>query len=273
MNNPLTQYFRRPALHLTLPSKGAYYPAGAIDMPETGELPVYPMTAIDEITTKTPDALFNGSAVVDLVKSCIPGIKDPWSIPSMDLDAILIAIRAASNGNELEIMSECPSCNNEGKYGVNLIQILSTIKGDDYNKVLEIGDLKIKFRPLSYKEVNKGNLVQFEMQREIAVLEAIEDAQIRQTKSSETIKKLAEMNMAVIALTIDSIILPDQIVTNSDFITEFLAQCDRNIYESIRETISTIRINSQTKPQKIKCVNCSHEYNQALALNVTDFFG
>ena len=273
MNNPLSQYFRRPALHFTLPSKGSFYPAGALDMPETGELPVYPMTAIDDITSKTPDALFNGSAVVDIVKSCIPGIKDPWSIPSMDLDAILIAIRAATNGNELEIISECPSCKNEGKYGVNLIQILSTIKGDDYSKLLEFGDLKIKFRPLSYKEVNKGNLIQFEMQREIAALEAIEDPQVRQTKSSETIKKLSSMNMEVIASTIDSIILPDQIVTNPEFITEFLTQCDRNIYESIRNTISKLRENSQTKPQKIRCVNCSHEYEQSLALNVSDFFG
>ena len=81
------------------------------------------------------------------------------------------------------------------------------------------------------------------------------------------------MNMEVIASTIDSIILPDQIVTNPDFITEFLTQCDRNIYESIRNTISKLRENSQTKPQKIRCVNCSHEYEQSLALNVSDFFG
>ena len=132
--------------------------------------------------------------------------------------------------------------------------------------------MKIKFRPLSYKQVNKGNLIQFEMQREIAALEAIEDQQIRQTKSSETIKKLSSLNMEVIASTIDSIILPDQIVTNPEFITEFLTQCDRNIYESIRNTISKLRENSQTKPQKIRCVNCSHEYDQRVVLNVTDFF-
>ena len=66
-DNPLKQYFRRPAVYLKLPSGGLGYPEGTIDMPDTGELPVYPMTAIDEITSRTPDALFNGTAVVEVI--------------------------------------------------------------------------------------------------------------------------------------------------------------------------------------------------------------
>ena len=41
--------------------------SNSIDMPENGELPVYPMTAIDEITVRTPDALFNGTAIAELI--------------------------------------------------------------------------------------------------------------------------------------------------------------------------------------------------------------
>ena len=50
---------------ISLPSGGESYGPEDIEWPDEGkELPVYPMTAIDEITTKTPDALFNGSAMV-----------------------------------------------------------------------------------------------------------------------------------------------------------------------------------------------------------------
>ena len=57
-NNPLRQFFRRPAVSISLPSGGDHYAPGDIEWPDdTKELPVYPMTAIDEITTKTPDAL------------------------------------------------------------------------------------------------------------------------------------------------------------------------------------------------------------------------
>jgi hypothetical protein len=103
---------------LRLPS-GGNYPQGVIKPTETGELPVYPMTAIDEIATKTPDALFNGQAVVDIIKSCVPDILDPWRISSADLDSILIAIRAASNGNNMEVNSTCPKCDETAKYEVD----------------------------------------------------------------------------------------------------------------------------------------------------------
>ena len=109
-NNPLKQYFRRPAIYIRLPSGGKGYAPGVINMPENGEFPVYPMTAIDEITSRTPDALFNGTAIVDLIKSCVPDIIDPWGVHSTDMDSILIGIKSASQGNDLEIDSQCPSC-------------------------------------------------------------------------------------------------------------------------------------------------------------------
>lgn len=273
MNNPLKQYFRRPALYLTLPSKGKYYPADSIDIPENGELAVYPMTAIDEITSKTPDALFNGSAVAEIIKSCIPAIKDPWQVPNIDLDAILIAIRAATNGNELDIKSTCPNCETEGSYGINLGLLLQTIKPIDYNNTTTMGDLVIKFKPISYVDSNKLSLAQFEAQREISNMQEIENEEERNKKSGDIMKKLSVLNMSLISMTIESISIPGEVVTDTKFITEFLSSCDRNTFEKIRETMVNLRSESTIKPQKIKCVNCSHEYTQTLTLNVTDFFG
>ena len=94
--NPLQKYFRTPAIYVKLPSGGRGYPAGTIDMPENGELPVYPMTAMDEVLARTPDALYNGSATVDVFKSCVPNIKEPWNILQSDVDLLLLAIRIAS---------------------------------------------------------------------------------------------------------------------------------------------------------------------------------
>ena len=39
-NNPLKQYFRRPAVFLSLPSGGKYYPEGVIRATETNELQI-----------------------------------------------------------------------------------------------------------------------------------------------------------------------------------------------------------------------------------------
>ncbi len=75
-DNPLRKHFRQPAIYVPLPSQGHYWPSGAVVMPSNNELAVLPMTAIDEITSRTPDALFNGSAVTEIIKSCIPAIRD-----------------------------------------------------------------------------------------------------------------------------------------------------------------------------------------------------
>jgi hypothetical protein len=107
-NNPLRQYFRQPAIYIRLPSGGEFYPPGTLDMPPNQELPVLPMTAVDEITYRTPDALFNGSAMVNVIQSCVPNIRDAWAIPAMDVDSILVGIRVASYGHSYGIDQSMP---------------------------------------------------------------------------------------------------------------------------------------------------------------------
>ena len=102
--NPLLKHFRQPQLYLRLPSQGKFYPAGSIDMPATKELPIYSMTALDEIIWKNPDALLNGQATVDVIHSCVPNIKNAWMIPNIDMDAILIGIRRATYGNFMDLL-------------------------------------------------------------------------------------------------------------------------------------------------------------------------
>lgn len=273
MNNPLRQYFRRPALFISLPSKGNYYPENTIDLPVNGELPVFPMTAIDEITSKTPDALFNGSALVELIKSCVPNIKDPWGIPLTDLDTILIAIRTATNGNDLEIESVCPSCEEESKYSVNLIGLLSEIKVSGYDESFTLGELIFNFKPLSYREANKGNMKQFELQKEIQNIDNLEDIDEKTKRSKETLRKLTEANVELMSATIGSITTPTDVVTSNQFIKEFLEGCDRNTFDQIRSKVVALREESNVKPLSVKCPHCSHEYTQPISLNPTDFFG
>lgn len=272
-DNPLKQFFRRPAIYIKLPSEGKFYPNGTLEMTENGELPVYPMTAIDEITSKTPDALYNGSALINIIKSCIPNIKDPWVIPVIDLDPILIGIKVATNGNDLDIDSKCPSCNNEGKYGVNLVGLLSTLKAGDYDSELIIGDLKFKFAPLTYKKINQISTVQFEIEKTMTNLNSMDDNNEQKLQAQkDTMFKLNEMGMDLIAEGIVAITTPTIMVDNKQYIIDFLKNCDKNTYEKLRDYTISLRQSSEIKPVPIQCVNCSHQYQQSLTLNPTDFF-
>jgi len=271
-NNPLKQYFRRPAVYIKLPSSGRYYAPGTINMPESGELPVYPMTAIDEITTKTPDALYNGSAMAELIKSCIPDIKDPWAINSMDLDAILIGIRAAAGGSDMEIESSCPSCEDIGKYGLNLVTMLSQMRPGDYEQLMQLNDLTIKFKPLTYRQMNEASIGQLEIQKIFISLEEETDAEIRKQRSQDALKKVTELTIKLLTEAIEYIQTPSVLVDNKDFIKDFLNNCDKNSYVAIRDYNSELKAQTEIKPLKITCVHCKHEYDQPFTLNTSDFF-
>ena len=272
-NNPLKQYFRRPAVYIKLPSEGRYYDPSVIDIPETGEFPVYPMTAIDEITARTPDALFNGTAVADLIKSCIPGIKDPWSINSIDMDAVLIGIRAASGGGTLDIDSKCPECDTESTYGINLVGVLSTLKPGDYTKTLDIGDLKIKFRPLLYKEMNQAAIAQFDVQKTFNNVYSIENEEERNDAVKAQLEKITLLTMEILSQTIEFIQTPTALVDDKAFILDFLKNCDKDAYTQIRDYSTTLKEDTEIKPAELVCTNCGHKYDQPYAINPTDFFG
>jgi hypothetical protein len=272
-NNPLKQYFRRPAIYVKLPSEGKYYNSATISMPDNKELPVFPMTAIDEITARTPDALFNGEAVADIIRSCMPNIKDPWAIVNMDLDAILIAIRTATNGNNMEIESMCSECSEESKYDVNLVGILAGLKPGNYDQELLIGELSIKFKPLTYKEINQINTNQFELQRGFAQLNDMTETEEKNSKIKELLILTTKLTSQAITSNIEYIKTPSAFVQEKEYILDFLNNCDKNTYDMLKEFNVKLKEGTDMKPLKVKCIHCQHEYDQPFTLNMSDFFG
>lgn len=272
-NNPLKQYFRQPAIYIKLPSDGQFYPDGALDMPENGELPVYPMTAIDEITYRTPDALFNGSATVNVIQSCIPNIKNPWAIPSVDVDTILVSIRIASYGHSLELESKCPKCNEEDSYSIDLRTALDAIKPGDYHQVIKFRDLEIYFRPMSYKNINDNNQRQFDEQRTLQSIYSIEATdQEKIGILTNAMQKIQKATVEALAQGIAAIKSPNALVTEESFIIDFLQNCDRVVFNQIRDRIINEKVKSELQPIQIKCHHCNHEYKQTLTLDMANFF-
>jgi len=272
-SNPLKQFFRQPVIYLRLPSDGDFWPEGSLSMPTNRELPVYPMTAIDEITYRTPDALYNGQAVVNVIQSCIPSIRDAWGMPAMDTNAILVAIRIASYGHELELSTKCPSCETESEYGVDLRSVLDGVKPPEFNKPAMYGDLEINFRPMDYKTQNETNQAQFEQQQQIQAIQYSDmndDDKIIALNAS--LKKITELTIDALKWSIASIRTPNALVTEPEYIHEFLTNCDSKIYGQIRDRIIGLRQDSEIKPLHIQCSNCQHEYKQDLSLDQTSFF-
>jgi hypothetical protein len=272
-NNPLKQYFRQPSIYVKLPSRGQFYAPGAINMPATGELPVYPMTAIDEITYRTPDALFNGQATVSVIKSCVPDIADPWSTPAMDIDTLLIAIRIASYGHDMDFGTKCPKCGHECEHTVDLRSVLDRMKTPNYNESLHSGDMEIFFRPMTYKNINDNNAMQFENQK---LLQLLPDSDVpdadKVTELGAALKRITEITVKALAQSIAVIRTPQAMVSEPEYIEELLKNCDRDLFNRIRDRILELKTQAEMAPMNLTCPECKNEYEQAVTLDMTSFF-
>jgi hypothetical protein len=273
-NNPLQQYFRQPAVYVKLPSQGEFYPPGALKPSVTGEYPVYPMTAIDEITYRTPDAMFNGQATVSVIQSCMPDILDAWAIPAMDMDTVLVAIRIASYGHEMEFSSTCPKCQADADRIIDLRLVLDSLQAPDYKKSIKSGDMEIFFRPMTYKNLTDNSKMQYENQKLIQMMPNIDDVDAEKINMvSDALKKITSITVSALAQSVAMVKTPTAMVSEPEFIEEMLHNCDRKLFNQVRDYIIELKSVSELQPLHLACDECSHEYDQQLTMDMSSFFG
>lgn len=247
--NPLQKYFRQPKIYLSLPSNGKYYPAGSLEISENGEYPVFPMTARDEIMIKTPDALLNGQATASVIASCIPAIKEPFKMPSMDLDACLIAIRIATYGEMMEVSIKVPVTGEDKDFDLDLRIMLDQFSNVDYNSAIQLDGMIVNLRPLTYGEFTETSRKTFDEQR---IFNVINDSDIAEGDKlatfTESFKKLTDLTILTLEKSIASIEVGDDVVTDQAHIKEFIANTDKGLFESVTNHIEEQRTKFQVKP-------------------------
>lgn len=100
-----------PGQTYRLPSLGKSYTNGELsDDVVDGEIILYPMTTLDEICLKTPDMLFQGTAVEQVLSRRAPQIIKPLDLIPKDVDYILSALRQITYGDNLDITYTCAEC-------------------------------------------------------------------------------------------------------------------------------------------------------------------
>jgi len=273
--NPLRAHFRQPAIYLRLPSGGQFWDNG-LDLPEVGEIPVYPMTARDEILLKTPDALLNGQGVVDVIQSCCPNITDAWQMPSVDVDPVLISIRIASYGSDMPVDTKCPHCGEENRFDIDLSSYLDNITVPNYTQKVQIGDIKIKLKPQNYASVNETNKIAYEEQRvldNIGVPDGSDPAKLEAYK--QHLDRLIKLNAKLLVDNTEYIEILDTgtVVSEPEYIEEFYFNCDSEICKALQEKIEQINKEGAVKSQIGSCNSCTKEYNVALTFDYSSFFG
>lgn len=251
--NPLTMYMRQPKIYIRLPSNGEFWTKGSLDISDTGEYPVFSMTAKDELMLKIPDALINGQAIVDVIQHCMPNIKNAWAIPSIDLDVILIAIRLATYGEKMSIPLNIKD--SDAEYEVDLRYILGGLQENiTWDTAVQISpELIIHVKPVNYKQISLSSVKTFETQKiiEVASSSTMSD-QDKSTQFKIAIEKLNDITVGVINNSVFKIDFAEGSIEDVQHIKEFMDNLDKEIFDKIKNHLEKLRNHNNLKPIKVQ---------------------
>jgi len=281
-SNPLMGYMRHPKIYISLPSNGLYWQTGSIDITENGLYPVFSMTARDELIFKTPDALLNGQAIVEVIQSCMPNIKNAWLTPATDIDTILIAIRISSYGEMMDITHNVPNTDESVTHQIDLRILLDEVnKGPAWQEAVECNDeITCFIKPLTYKHMSKVSLKTFEVQR---MIQSVNDSELEEDQKiklfNKSVESMTDLTIDVIVESIESIQTPHAIVTDKVFIKEFIENSDSSISKKIQSHVLTMREKQGIQPVMVRAEpehidkGAPETYYIPITMDNSDFFG
>lgn len=277
MSNPLENYFRTPKLYVKLPSRGQFYPPNMIDASVNQEVAVYPMSALDQITIRTPDALLNGDALVKIVANCVPSIKDVKTLVEPDINTLILAIRIASVGNQMELTLPCPKCTHENHYQVDLSAIIETQSFLDDSYIVELdGELLVYLRPYNFHQRNLTLLNEIQQTQAISLLETNQelDETTKFTELGKCITLMAQRTFEIVAKSITQIkvIKTGIVVTEEEYIQEFLQNISKTQADAIMNKLKELNTTGIDNSCHFICEDCGHAWDHIIDFDPSSFF-
>lgn len=273
--NPLKQYFRQFKLYLKLPSGTSYYQPDAVQFTDSGEVGVLPMTGKDELALKNPDALLNGEALIEVITSCVPAVKNPRVLLTNDIDALITAIRFATFNDSLETNLRCPSCSHENSFKLDLQYALDNMEylESEYVVNLESG-VSVFVKPYAFPDLLKTLHSQFEQSK---IARAIENDTLSDLQRTEIFAKaFKEVSTLTYELLLNSIVkVVDETnninVSNKPHIKEFLYNIDKKSIDKIADVLKEINNIGIKRTFIAKCDACNHEWENEIDFNPVNF--
>ena len=273
--NPLAKYYRTPGPHVKIPSGGRFSEIDKSKLSMNGELPVYPMTAADEILVKNPDALLNGFAVEELIKSCVPAVLNARTLAAQDIDVLLLAIKLASYGDKMEVGAVCPSCKHENDFEISIQNdILPYVVAmeDDYEVRLS-EDLVAYLRPYNYEAQTQVQMKAFE---ETKILQSLINQETTDSEKlqtfNESFKKITEFNLELMSQCILRIVTPDAEVTDPEIISEFIKNAEKEQTKAIQKKMDEFSKAGVQKETEAVCSACEHKWSTEYTFDPSHFF-
>jgi hypothetical protein len=272
--NPLSKYFRKPTIYVQIPTGGRFNP----EIPKTilDEIPVMPMTAIDEISMQNPDALLNGEALMTVISSCVPSIPDPRNLCSIDADLLFLAIKYATYGKTVTHLHTCTKCEEQAEYNIDINNVLEKFPEIQEVEPIKHGDLKIYITPPRIESMTRLALIDVEQQRILQSIQAVSEDDITEMELAKqfaiSFRKVSKQNVDLLISSINRIETPDETVSDEESIMEFMNNIPATIVKEVNDRVKLVT----KKPEDLTtfeftCDACNHRDKIKFELNPVNF--
>ncbi len=274
--NPLKQFFRQAKFYIKVPSGVKYYPPGVIEFTDGGEIGIMPMTGKDELVLKNPDALLNGEALIEVITSCVPGVKNPRALLTNDINALITAIRYATYNDTLETTINCPVCTHENTYNLDLQYALDNMTTLESDYFVNLDSVTVYVRPYAFPELLKGLHSQFEQSKLAKAIdnESITDGQ-RSDIFTKAFKEIAIVKFDLMTQAVQKVVYSvdgnEQAVTDKRFIKEFLQNINKKDVDKVTDLVDEINAIGIKRTFTAKCEKCEHSWENEIDFNPVNF--
>lgn len=274
--NPLMMYKPHPKVHVKLPTMGVFYKEGVVDLSDH-EIGICAMSAKDEMALNNPEALMNGRAITAVIENCVDAIKDAGELAASDIEVLLLGIRLASGNKSYEVGGICPECGQKGVFERDIDAVLAAVEHvqEEPVEVLDTG-LIVHLKPNTWKSHSNIQQMAFQRQRLVAVAQDDEmDMETRKQIFQEVFDGMIEINMLLIADSINYIETPEGNVDNPQFIREYIEMLDKNTIKSMSAKIEELNSIGAPHEMDVVCSNpeCNHEWTlDGLRYDPSHFF-
>jgi hypothetical protein len=272
--NLLSKYFRKPQLYVQIPTGGKFNPE--IDKTILDEIGILPMTAVDEISLENPDALLNGEALINLIQSCVPSIKDARQLCNIDVEALFLAIKYATYGKDITHTHTCSECKAQGDYNIDINYLLDKFPDISEVEPIEYEDLKIHVQPAKIESITRLALMEVEQRRILeSVRKSVNDEEDELTLAktfSDGFRKVAIQNIDLVTTSIARIETPQGDTVDEEEIRQFLNDIPAPIVKTIQSKVKEL----SKKPDDLSkfeftCADCGHKDEITLEINPVNF--
>lgn len=276
-NNPLQKFFRQPSLYIRLPTQNRWYTTDDIELVNNSEIPVYGLSAIDDIMLNTPDAMLNGQALEKVIKNCVPAIKNVKNILIPDLETIFVAIKIATNEGKYDYDRKCPKCGHENNFDIQCQHLLDTMSFiEDQDTTVQIDDqLIVHVKPYTFEMRQLYIQKEFEEEKLLRSMSLpTQDEFVAAKLAGEMVDRLTRMTFSLVSNSITKVHLvnENQDVTEPEFINEWLTSISSTQANAVINTVASLNSIGVNKNVEIQCQSCGHTWDDKLNFDPVDFF-